>query len=131
MARDAGERGLRVIAVTSAAQSMAAEPGPAAGQRLLEVADLVLDLCSPPADARVTLGGLETPVRPGSTSGAIAIIDAIRIRTAESLAKEGAMPPMLTGVGAVGAERSRALSDEACREHSRRLARAIDHSGGG
>src|SRR6188508_2100774 len=46
MARGARARGLRVIAVTSVAQSMSAQPEPAAGSRLMEVADLVLDLCS-------------------------------------------------------------------------------------
>ncbi len=131
MARGASARGLRVIAVTSVAQSLSAEPEPAAGQRLLEVADLVLDVCSPAADAMVTLAGLDTPVGPGSTVGAVAIVNAIKVRTAELLVKEGAMPPVLARASAVGAERSRALFDEAYREHSRRLARAIDQSGGG
>ena len=40
------------------------EPEPAAGQRLLEVADLVLDLCSPKHDATVRIDGLDTPVGP-------------------------------------------------------------------
>ena len=39
--------GLRVIAVTCVAQSMSAEPDPAAGGRLLDEADLVIDLCTP------------------------------------------------------------------------------------
>src|SRR4051794_5798590 len=62
MARGARSRGLRVIAVTSVAQSLSAEPEAAAGARLLDVADLVLDVCSPPADAMVNLAGLDTPV---------------------------------------------------------------------
>src|SRR3954449_11671804 len=53
MARGAKARGMRVIAVTSVEQSLSSEPEPAAGMRLLDVADLVLDLCSPPADASV------------------------------------------------------------------------------
>ena len=47
IARGARQRGLRVIAVTSVAQSMSAEPDAAAGARLLDVADLVVDLCTP------------------------------------------------------------------------------------
>jgi uncharacterized phosphosugar-binding protein len=131
MARGAKSRGLRVIAVTSVAQSMSAEPEPAAGQRLLEVADLVLDMCTPHADAMVTIDGLDTPVGPGSTIGAVAIVNAIKVRTAELLVGLGAMPPVITRASAVGAERSRTLFDEAYREHARRLARAIDQSGGG
>lgn len=131
MARGAKARGLRVIAVTSVAQSTSAEPEPAAGVRLLDVADLVLDVCSPSADAMVTLDGLDTPVGPGSTIGAVAIVNAIKARTAELLVERGAMPPVITRASVVGAERSRALFDAAYREHARRIARAVDQSGGG
>jgi uncharacterized phosphosugar-binding protein len=131
IARGAKARGLRVIAVTSIAQSLSAEPEPAAGARLMDVADLVIDLCSPEADAMVTIGSLETPVGPGSTIGAVAIVNAIKVRTAELLVELGAMPPVITRASVVGAERSRALFEEAYREHARRLARAIDQQGGG
>jgi uncharacterized phosphosugar-binding protein len=125
MARGARARGLRVIAVTSVAQSLSAEPEPAAGQRLLDVADLVLDVCTPHADALVTIGGLDTPIGPGSTIGAVAIVNAIKVRTAELLVERGAMPPVITRGSVVGPERSRELFDQAYREHARRLARAI------
>src|SRR6187551_3701234 len=95
MAKGAKRRGLRVIAVTSVAQSMSSEPEPAAGKRLLEVADLVLDLCSPHADATVHITGLESPVGPLSTVGAVAIVNAIKSRTAELLVERGAMPPVI------------------------------------
>jgi uncharacterized phosphosugar-binding protein len=131
MARGAKARGLRVIAVTSVAQSLAGEAEPAAGARLLEVADLVLDLCSPHADASVSIAGLESPVGPLSTVGAVAIVNAIKSRTAELLVGRGAMPPVISRASAVGAERSRELFDQAYREHARRLARAIDQQGGG
>ncbi|HEX5827888.1 MAG TPA: SIS domain-containing protein [Candidatus Limnocylindrales bacterium] len=131
MARGARARGLRVIAVTSMEQSMSSEPEPAAGQRLLEVADLVLDLCSPHADASVHIPGLESPVGPLSTVGAVAIVNAIKSRTAELLAGRGAMPPVITRASVVGPQRSRELFDEAYREHARRLARAIGQQGGG
>ena len=131
MAKGAKARGLRVIAVTSVAQSMSSEPEPAAGQRLLEVADLVLDLCSPHADATVHITGLESPVGPLSTVGAVAIVNAIKSRTAELLVERGAMPPVISRASAVGPERSRELFEEAYREHARRLARAIGQQGGG
>ncbi len=130
MARGARARGLRVIAVTSVAQSMAAPPDDAAGARLLDEADLVIDVCTPPADALVTIGGLDTPVGPGSTVGAVAVVNAIKVRAAQLLVERGAMPPVLTRASEVGAERSRALFDAAYREHARRLARAIDQQGG-
>ena len=79
----------------------------------------------------MTINSLETPVGPGSTIGAVAIVNAIKVRTAELLVARGAMPPVITRASVVGATRSRALFDEAYREHARRLARAIDLQGGG
>jgi uncharacterized phosphosugar-binding protein len=131
MARGARARGLRVIAVTSVAQSMAAEPDVAAGSRLLDEADLVIDLCTPHADALCTIDGLETPVGPGSTIAAVAIVNSLKVRIAQLLVERGAMPPVITRSTVVGKERSRELFDEAYREHARRVARAIDQRRGG
>jgi uncharacterized phosphosugar-binding protein len=125
MARGARRRGLRVIAVTSVEQSMSAEPDPGGHGRLLDEADLVLDLCTPHADALCTIDGLETPVGPGSTLTAIAIVNCIKVRTAQLLMQKDALPPVLTRASVVGAERSRNLFDDAYREHARRIARAI------
>jgi len=130
-ARGARARGLRVIAVTSVRQSMSSEIDPVVGGRLLDEADLVIDLCTPPADALVDVPGLDTPVGPGSTIAAVAIANAIKVRTAGLLAERGALPPVLTRASVVGAERSRTLFDDAYREHARRIARAIGQQGGG
>lgn len=131
MARGARRRGLRVIAVTSVAQSMSAEPDPGAGARLLDEADLVIDLCTPPADALSRVEDLATPVGPGSTIAAVAIVNSIKVRVAELLSKRGQMPPVITRASEVGADRSRTLFDQAYREHARRLARVLDQQGGG
>ena len=125
MARGARLRGLRVIAVTSVQESMTAEVDPVVGSRLLDEADLVIDLSTPHADALVEVDGLDTPVGPGSTLAAVAIVNAIKVRTAQLLTERGAMPPVLTRASVVGAERSRTLFDDAYREHARRVARAI------
>jgi uncharacterized phosphosugar-binding protein len=131
MARGARRRGLRVIAVTSVEMSRSAEPDPVVGSRLLDEADLVIDLCTPPADALVALDGLETPVGPGSTVTAVAIVNSLKVRVAELLVERGAMPPVITRASVVGPERSQRLFDEAYREHARRLARAIIQTRGG
>jgi uncharacterized phosphosugar-binding protein len=129
MARGARRRGLRVIAVTSVAQSMSDMPAPEVGSRLLDEADLVIDLCTPPADALVSLDGLDTPVGPGSTVAAVAIVNSIKVRTAQLLVERGAMPSVITRASVVGADRSRELFDDAYREHARRIARAIAREG--
>ena len=130
MARGARSRVLRVIAVTSVAQSMSSDIDPVVGSRLMDEADLVIDLGTPPADALITIKGLDTPIGPGSTVTAIAIVNSIKVRTAELLTERGLMPPVITRASVVGAERSRELFDSAYREHSRRIARAIDRGGG-
>ena len=66
------------IAVTSVEQSRADEPSPLVGSRLLDEANLVIDLCTPHADALVAIDGLDTPVGPGSTIAAVAIVNRSR-----------------------------------------------------
>jgi uncharacterized phosphosugar-binding protein len=115
-------RGLPVVAVTSREQSLAGQPEHSSGARLLDHADLVLDLCTPPADALVTVDGLETPVGPGSTLAAVAIVNAVKVRTAELLHERGSLPPVLTSAAVVGEGASAHLFDAAYSEHARRLA---------
>jgi uncharacterized phosphosugar-binding protein len=131
MARGARQRGLRVIAVTSVAQSMSGEPASNLGSRLLDEADLVIDLCTPHADAMVAVEGLDVPIGPGSTIAAVAIVNSIKVRTAELLVQRGVAPSVMTRASVVGADRSRQLFDEAYRQHARRIARAIAREGEG
>src|SRR6266542_7017105 len=97
IARGARQRGMRVIAVTSVAQSMSELPDPAVGSRLMDEADLTIDLCTPHADAMYTIDGLDTPVGPGSTVAAVAIVNSVKVRTAQLLVERGAMPLVMTG----------------------------------
>ncbi len=129
MARGAKARGLRVVAVTSLAQSPTEGPDGGTERRLANEADLVIDLCTPAADALIAIEGVDTPVGPGSTIAAVAIANSIKVRTAQLLAERGALPPTITRASVVGAERSRALFDAAYEEHARRIARAIAGEG--
>lgn len=125
MAIGARERGLPVVAVTSVAQSMARPPDHPTGTRLLDHADIVIDLCTPLGDALVTLDGLDTPVGPGSTVANAAIVNEIKVQTAEILHEAGVLPPVLTSSAVVGPERSAALFESAYREHARRVASTL------
>jgi uncharacterized phosphosugar-binding protein len=129
MARGARRRGLRVIAVTSVAQSSDGPLDEGVGSRLMDEADLVIDLCTPPADALCSIDGLDTPVGPGSSVAAIAIVNSIKVRTAHLLAERGALPPVITRASVIGAERSRASFDQAYAEHARRIARVLAGEG--
>ena len=123
-ARGARRRGLPVIAVTSIAQSRAGEME--GGARLMDEADVVIDLCTPAGDALCRLEGLpETPVGPGSTLASVAVADAIKVRTAEVLLAKSKLPPVITSVAEVGRQRSDELFEAAYREHARRAARSL------
>jgi uncharacterized phosphosugar-binding protein len=125
MAQGARRRGLPVIAVTSVEQSCASQPVHSSRTRLLDHADVVVDLCVPPGDALVVLDGLETPVGPGSTIAAVAIANEIKSQTAALLVERGSLPPVLTSAALVGPERSQRLFDEAYAEHARRVSRVL------
>jgi uncharacterized phosphosugar-binding protein len=129
MALGARRRGLPVVAVTSVEQSMAAEAGHSTGTRLLDHADVVLDLCTPPGDAMTWIDGLATPVGPGSTLAAVALVNQLKARTAELLVQRGAMPPVLTSASLVGREASERLIAGAYAEHARRVARVLNTGG--
>jgi len=125
MAMAARERGLPVVAVTSVANASAGTPSHSSGTRLIDHADVVVDLCTPPGDALIQVDGTDTPVSPGSTLAAVAIANEIKARTAAALAERELLPPVITSAALVGAERSAELFDAAYAEHARRLGRAL------
>jgi len=115
-------RGLPVVAVTSLAESGALPATHPSGSRLFEIADVVIDIGTPVGDALVTLDGLAHPVGPGSTLANAAVVNEIKVRTAELLVERGSMLPVLTAASLVGADESRRLFTDAYAEHARRLA---------
>lgn len=125
MALGSRERGLRVVAVTSLAESEASPASHPSGRRLFEIADLVIDIGTPPGDALVTLHGVDTPIGPGSTLANAAVVNEIKVRTAEILAEQDRLPPVLAAASVVGEEESRRLFEKAYAEYARRLARAL------
>jgi len=126
MALGAQRRGLDVVAVTSLAESEARPATHPSGKRLLDVADIVIDIGTPKGDALVKLNGLDHPVGPGSTLANAAVVNEIKVRTAELLVAAGKMLPVLTAASLVGEEQSQALFGTAYAEHGRRLARILN-----
>jgi uncharacterized phosphosugar-binding protein len=123
VALEAKRLGMPVIAVTSVAHSRASKPGHSSGQRLYEVADIVLDNGAVAGDALVSIPGLATPVGPGSTIGNTAIVNAIKCEVARLLTERGQPPLVLTSAHFVGEEESRRLFDAAYDDYRRRVRR--------
>lgn len=125
MAIGCRKAGMPVIAVVSQAESNAAPPSHSSGTRLVDHADVVIDVCSPIGDAVCRVEGLDEPVGPVSTLANTAIVNAIKVRTAELLVEAGHVPPVITSARLVGAERSAALFEAAYLEHARRSAAVL------
>jgi uncharacterized phosphosugar-binding protein len=125
MAMIAREAGLQVIAVTSLAEARAASPTHASGTILADHADVVVDICTALGDATVSIDGWEQRVGPVSSIGNIAVVNTLKVLTAQKLADRGIELPVLTGAQVVGAERSAALFEAAYLEHARRKAAVL------
>ena len=115
--------GLPVIAVVSMEHCAASKPKHSSGQRLTDVADVVLDNCTPAGDAMVRVDGLADPVGPGSTIGAAAITNALKCLIAEKLTALGQPPIVLTSAHFIGSEASQAQFDAAYDDSRRRVKR--------
>ena len=96
MAIRARERGLPVIAIKSVAHADATPSRHSSGKKLKDVADVVIDNCTPPGDAVVGIRGLKYKVSPTSTIGAAAVVNALKARTAELMMEQGVEPVVLT-----------------------------------
>ena len=91
----AKERGMKVIGVTSIPHSSSTPSRHSCGQRLYEMADVVIDTGVPRGDAAIGIDGLEHPVGSTSTSIAIAIGHAINAVTAEIMVQRGIEPMVM------------------------------------
>jgi uncharacterized phosphosugar-binding protein len=81
-------RGVFVVAVTSGAMLEQA-PSHSSGQRLPDVADVVIDTCAPVEDAIVPIDGWSRPVSGSSTVLAMALTHELIARTASELSARG------------------------------------------
>ncbi len=82
------------------------------GLKLIDVADIVIDNCTPGGDALVSISGLEDKVGPGSTIGAAAVTNAIKCLVAEKLTEMGKPPIVLTSNYFLGDEEAKRRFDE-------------------
>lgn len=96
----AQKAGAKVIALTSLAHSTAVSSRAPGGQRLFEVADVVIDNCGVPGDALIDVDG--SPERTGSTStmvGAL-LVQALVVEIVALLTARGETPNVLRSLNA-------------------------------
>lgn len=123
VAMEAKKRELPLIAVLSTQHCLASEPRHSSGKRLMEIADVTIDNCTPAGDALVRVEGLDDPVGPGSTIGATAIVNALKVEIAKRLAVRGQPPIVLTSSVLVGDERSQQKFEASYNDYRARVQR--------
>lgn len=112
MALDFKNAGRPVIAVTSIPHSSAVPSRHESGQRLYEVADVVVDTGVPKQDAAQFIPGLEHPVGPTSTPVAIAAGHAIVSATTEQIVARGKRPFVMVNTNTASVEEAHRINDE-------------------
>lgn len=125
VALGARNRGMPVIAVASVDHCGQSAAKHSSGQKLIDVADLVIDNGAPAGDAMVEIDGVDDPVGPGSTLGYAAVVNALKAQVAEELVRLGKPPLVLTSSLLIG-EAAIQRFDDCYDEYSRRIARLYD-----
>ena len=104
MARQARERGVRTIAITSLAHATSEETRQPREPRLHELADVTIDNGGIIGDAAIAVDGLPTRVAPTSTVVGAAILNAIVAEAVERMARQGLIAEVFTSSNVAGGD---------------------------
>lgn len=129
VALEAKAQGMPVIAVVSLDHCRASSPRHSSGKRLIDIADVVIDNCSPAGDALVTVPDLAYPVGPGSTIGYAAVVNALKCLVAAELTRRGQPPLVLTSGVLIGGQASAELFDRTYDDYRDRVAQVYGARG--
>ena len=99
----AKQHGIPLIAVTSLEHTMAVPLKHPSGQRLSDVADVVIDNLAPYGDATLTLGG-GVPVGAVSSITAAYVAQLLTIGVSERIAADGRRPPLYLSANIPGGD---------------------------
>ena len=102
MALGVRQRGMPVIAIVSREHCANSRAGHSSGQKLPDVADVVLDNQCPPGDCIMELEGLEWRTGPVSTVTGGMLINMLRVEVADRLLAQGIKPEVLPSHQFVG-----------------------------
>ena len=124
IALGAKQRSLPVVAITSVAHQQATVSRHSSRQRLIEVADIVIDNCTPPGDASIQVEGCDYPTSSTSNLAVITIVQTLNALIAERLVELGVKPLILGSPHFVASEEEAERNlEEYYREFRRRTRR--------
>jgi len=109
LAKRAQSLGLTVIALTSVNHATSAAARSGSGQRLHQIADVVLDNGGLPGDASVKIDGIPTAVGATSTIIGAFLLQSVIVETVGLLAKEGFTPDLFLSSNLDGGDSHNAL----------------------
>ncbi len=95
MALGAKQRGMPVVAITSLAHSRSTSSRHPSEKRLFEIADIVIDNCTPPGDASIRVPGCDYPTSSTSSVAVVTIVQTLNALVAERLVELGVKPTIL------------------------------------
>ncbi len=121
VALEAKRLNMPVIAVVSVEHCNASPANHSSGKKLTDIADIIIDNCTPGGDALVRIPNLEDPVGPGSTIGAAAVTNALKCSIAEKLTMLGKPPIVLTSSYFIGSQASKRRFDECYDDYRARV----------
>jgi uncharacterized phosphosugar-binding protein len=121
VALEAKRLNMPVIAVVSVEHCNASPANHSSGKKLTDIADIIIDNCTPGGDALVRIPNLEDPVGPGSTIGAAAVTNALKCSIAEKLTALGKPPIVLTSSYFIGSQASKRRFDECYDDYRARV----------
>jgi uncharacterized phosphosugar-binding protein len=118
---EAKKRGLTTVGITSMDNYGKREAMHSSGKKLADVADIVIDNCTPAEDALVAIEGWKAPVAAGSTVAFITIAMSIIAQVAAHLAAKGHRPPVFVSPNVQGIPADN--TNRVYEEYARRLKR--------
>lgn len=104
MAKLARDKGLHTIALTSLAQSKAAELGVGQDGKLYDICDLVIDNGGTPGDALIEIEGVEAPICPSSSVVNLSILQELVRQIVLHYRDAGVAPPIFRSANLPGGD---------------------------
>lgn len=120
MALAAKKRGCKIIALTSKAYSSSVSSRHSSGMKLMDLADILIDLKCPHGDATCSIDGLETHFAPTSSVLGLMVINAMVAQVVENCMNDGVVPPVWVSAN-LGSQRG----EEINQNHIKRYASLI------
>lgn len=122
VALEAKEKGMKVVAFGSVAESAGKKSRHSCGKTIFELADVVVDSCVPLQDASVPLKNHQDKIGPVSTMGFIAATWMTIVTVAEILADRGVKLYIHPSHNVPGDTTAHARLDQALAEYKKRIA---------